>query len=63
MGTPHFFDQSTVQEIIDVQYEISRPIIRGLLVYYLVTFYFPFIYEAYSHFVTRWALYAVCAST
>jgi hypothetical protein len=67
-----FFEQSTTQNIIDIQFKKTREEIKKYLIIYILGFFIPYVYnslaliaientqdETMAHFVLRWLLYAL----
>jgi hypothetical protein len=67
-----FFEQSTTQNIIDIQFKKTREEIKKYLIIYILGFFIPYVYnslaliaientqdETMTHFIFRWLLYAL----
>ena len=46
--TNQFMEQSSVQLMIDFQYDIAKPVVKALLIFYIIGFYLPFIYASFT---------------
>ncbi len=68
----NFFEQTTTQNIIDIQFKHTRQEIKKYLVIYILGFIIPYVYnslalnaieniqdESKAHFVFRWMLYTL----
>ena len=68
----NFFEQSTTQNIIDIQFKFTREEIIKYLKIYVLGFFIPYVYnslalnatenikeESMAHFFFRWLLYAL----
>ena len=45
--TNQFMEQSSVQLMINFQYNIAKPVVKSLLMIYVLGFYLPFIYVSF----------------